>query len=45
MYVMDRPLSGGGSKIASTARVYNEIAATRPDLIHVLAKGDWAFDK
>ncbi|OCK91311.1 Clavaminate synthase-like protein [Cenococcum geophilum 1.58] len=44
MYVMDRPLSGGGSKIASTARVYNEIAATRPDLIHVLAKGDWAFD-
>ncbi|KAK5449277.1 hypothetical protein LTS15_008819 [Exophiala xenobiotica] len=36
--------SGGRSILASSAAVYNELAATRPDLIHVLAKEDWPFD-
>jgi hypothetical protein len=35
---------GGKSIIASFWTVYNELAATRPDLIHVLAKPDWPFD-
>ncbi|ORX47741.1 taurine catabolism dioxygenase TauD, TfdA family protein [Hesseltinella vesiculosa] len=34
---------GGRSKIASSWTVYNEIASTRPDLIHTLAE-DWVFD-
>jgi hypothetical protein len=35
---------GGASVLASSWTVYNELAATRPDLIHVLAKDDWPFD-
>ncbi|KAI9696523.1 MAG: hypothetical protein M1820_008151 [Bogoriella megaspora] len=35
---------GGKSILASSWTVYNELAATRPDLIHVLAKPDWPFD-
>jgi len=35
---------GGSSMVASGWQVYNEIAATRPDLIHVLAKPNWPFD-
>lgn len=35
---------GGKSILASSWTVYNELAATRPDLIHVLAKADWPFD-
>lgn len=35
---------GGKSIISSCWTVYNELAATRPDLIHVLAKEDWPFD-
>ena len=34
---------GGVSKLASTWRVYNEIAATRPDLIWTLSE-PWTFD-
>jgi len=34
---------GGESKLASSWRVYNELARTRPDLIKTLAE-DWAFD-
>lgn len=36
--------NGGNSIIASAWTVYNELAATRPDLIHTLAAGDWTFD-
>lgn len=36
--------SGGAPVLASAWKVYNEIAATRPDLIHVLAQPDWPFD-
>jgi hypothetical protein len=34
---------GGESKLASSWRVYNELARTRPDLIKTSAE-DWAFD-
>jgi hypothetical protein len=30
--------------ISSAWTVYNELAATRPDLIHVLSASDWPFD-
>ncbi|KAK3323758.1 hypothetical protein B0T19DRAFT_213248 [Cercophora scortea] len=36
---------GGESFLASSAKIYNEIAKTRPDVIHVLAKDDWPFDE
>ncbi|KAL5336517.1 hypothetical protein BJX70DRAFT_280719 [Aspergillus crustosus] len=35
---------GGRSILASAWTVYNEIAATRPDIIHVLAASNWPFD-
>ncbi|KAK4033687.1 bfedabf7-3ea8-4d81-ab25-88f44eff35b9 [Parachaetomium inaequale] len=35
---------GGRSVISSAWTVYNELAATRPDLIHVLSAPDWPFD-
>ncbi len=41
---MDTPLAGGMNRLASAAQVYNEIAATRPDLIKVLAADDWPFE-
>ena len=44
MYALARSASGGKSNIASAGQVYNEIAATRPDLIHTLSKDDWPFD-
>lgn len=35
--------SGGKCVIASATTVYNVLAATRPDLVRVLARGDWPF--
>jgi hypothetical protein len=35
---------GGGSSLASCWKVYNELAETRPDLIHTLSQPDWPFD-
>lgn len=35
--------SGGNCVISSAATVYNVLAATRPDLIRVLAAGNWPF--
>ncbi|KAI1172149.1 TfdA family taurine catabolism dioxygenase TauD [Nemania sp. FL0916] len=40
LFALETSDSGGASKLASTWRVYNEIARTRPDLVHTLA-GDW----
>lgn len=34
---------GGTSRLASTWRVYNELAATRPDLVHTLT-APWPFE-
>lgn len=45
MYVVERASDGGDSSMASTAKVYNDIAATRPDVIHTLANDSWIFDK
>ncbi|KAF2489816.1 taurine catabolism dioxygenase TauD, TfdA family protein [Lophium mytilinum] len=45
MYAIDVAATGGRSNVASAAQVYNDIATTRPDLIHVLADKNWAFDK
>jgi len=44
LFTQSLAASGGRSIIASAWTVYNEIAATRPDLIHTLASPDWPFD-
>ncbi|OTA60721.1 Clavaminate synthase-like protein [Hypoxylon sp. EC38] len=38
LFALETSAVGGASKLASTWRVYNEIAATRPDLIHTLSQ-------
>ncbi|KAJ4268976.1 hypothetical protein NW762_003047 [Fusarium torreyae] len=38
LFCLSTALEGGASRIASTWRVYNEIAKTRPDLIHTLSQ-------
>lgn len=35
---------GGDLLLAATWRVYNELVATKPDLIKVLAESNWPFD-
>ncbi len=30
--------------LASSWKVYNELAATRPDIVHILSAPDWPFD-
>ncbi|OTA89507.1 hypothetical protein M434DRAFT_106935 [Hypoxylon sp. CO27-5] len=44
LFTRSLAVEGGQSILASSWTVYNELAATRPDLIHVLAKPDWPFD-
>ncbi|GAW21693.1 hypothetical protein ANO14919_112170 [Xylariales sp. No.14919] len=43
LFALETSAAGGASKLASTWRVYNEIAATRPDLIHTLSE-DWQME-
>lgn len=45
MYVQELAASGGHFKLASSAQIYNDIASTRPDVIHALASDSWVFDK
>ncbi|KAK0636572.1 hypothetical protein B0T17DRAFT_596036 [Bombardia bombarda] len=45
LYALDVAAYGGESFLASSAKIYNEIARTRPDIIHVLASDDWIFDE
>ncbi|KAK5660570.1 hypothetical protein OQA88_13124 [Cercophora sp. LCS_1] len=45
LYALGTAAYGGESFLASSAKIYNEIAATRPDIIHVLSKPDWPFDE
>ncbi|KAK0391429.1 hypothetical protein NLU13_0929 [Sarocladium strictum] len=40
LFALSTAAQGGASRLASTWRVYNELAATRPDLIHTLS-GTW----
>jgi hypothetical protein len=44
MQVLGCAAKGGSSSLASSHMVYNELAATRPDLIHTLASSNWVFD-
>lgn len=45
MYALNTAAYGGESFLASSAKIYNELARTRPDIIEVLAKDDWIFDE
>ncbi|KAF4990546.1 hypothetical protein FGRMN_8407 [Fusarium graminum] len=38
LFCLSTALEGGASRIASTWRVYNELAKSRPDLIHTLSQ-------
>jgi hypothetical protein len=40
LFALSTAAEGGASRLASTWRVYNHLAAARPDLIHTLS-GDW----
>ncbi|KAL2437195.1 Taurine hydroxylase-like protein SAT17 [Exophiala dermatitidis] len=43
LFSLSTAAKGGKSRLASTWRVYNELAATRPDLIETLSQ-DWIAD-
>ena len=43
LFALSEAAEGGQSKLASAWRVYNELAATRPDLIWTLSQ-PWPFD-
>lgn len=43
LFALSTAAEGGQSKVASSWRVYNDLAATRPDLIRTLAE-DWVVD-
>jgi len=43
LFALNTAAKGGESKLASTWRVYNELARTRPDLIKTLSE-NWVFD-
>lgn len=45
MYALEVAAIGGESLLASSGKIYNEIASARPDVIHVLADGTWTFDE
>ncbi|KAF8443469.1 hypothetical protein BDZ91DRAFT_174561 [Kalaharituber pfeilii] len=45
LYALDQATRGGRSKLASTGKVYNELAALRPDHIDILQRPDWVFDR
>lgn len=43
LFALETAVSGGASKLTSTWKVYNEIAHTRPDLIHTLSE-PWDYE-
>lgn len=43
LFALEEAAEGGTSRISSSWRVYNELAETRPDLIHTLSE-PWDFD-
>lgn len=43
LFALEEAAEGGTSRISSSWRVYNELAETRPDLIHTLSES-WDFD-
>lgn len=44
LFMLDTSAEGGESEIASSWRVYNELAKHRPDLIRTMAE-DWTVDR
>lgn len=44
LFALGEPASGGESLLASGWRIYNELAATRPDLVKILAE-DWSVPR
>jgi Taurine catabolism dioxygenase TauD, TfdA family len=44
LFALETAKEGGISRISSSWRVYNELAATRPDLVNVLAQ-NWDIDQ
>ncbi|KAK5654756.1 hypothetical protein OQA88_7081 [Cercophora sp. LCS_1] len=44
LFTQNLAASGGSSVVASAYSVYNELARTRPDIIHTLAAPNWPFD-
>jgi hypothetical protein len=44
LFALSTAADGGASRLASTWRVYNHLAATRPDLIHTLSE-KWDVEK
>ncbi|KAK4234547.1 hypothetical protein C8A03DRAFT_47141 [Achaetomium macrosporum] len=44
LYALNVAAYGGESFLAFSAKIYNELAKIRPDIIEVLAKDDWIFD-
>ena len=45
MSVQSISSTGGESALAPSAAVYNELATTRPDIIHTLSSPIWIYDK
>jgi hypothetical protein len=44
LFALGESAEGGQSYLSSSWRVYNELAATRPDLVRTLAE-PWTFDE
>lgn len=44
LLVLETAAEGGTSWLSSSGRIYNELAATRPDLVKVLSDSDWPLD-
>jgi len=45
MYAVNTAAEGGNSILASGSKVYNELARTRPDVLDLLARRDWATEE
>lgn len=44
LYYIDVSYKGGDIRLASSWAIYNELVATRPEVIQALAKEDWIHD-
>lgn len=44
LFHLDAAREGGETLLASAWTIYNQLAATRPDIIEILSRDDWAHD-
>ena len=44
MQMRSEAAKGGRHSVASSWSIYNELVATRPDVVLTLAEPDWYFD-